>query len=87
MDLYLSAKSETCDVVAYQGGQPDKELLTKLKIPNNDLHDFSCPEVKCLAKTGYRLLGGCEFHRVGLSCTFVSRRVLRVGHSSSKKTI
>ena len=79
LDLYHSAKSETCDIVAYRGGQPEKELLTKLKIPNIDLSDFGCAKVECLAKIGYRLLGGCEFHRVGLStcCAFARCRFLR----------
>ena len=79
LDLYHSAKSETWDIVAYRGGQPEKELLTRLKIPNIDLNDFGCPEVEYLEKIGYRLLGGCEFHRMGLStrCAFARCRVLR----------
>ena len=67
MDLYESAKSEIRDVIAYRGGQPERELLTKLNIPSLDLNALGYSKLDFLKKSGYQLSDGCDHHIGGSS--------------------
>ena len=62
LGLYESAKSETRDVMAYRGGQPERDLLTKLNIPSLDLNALGYPKLKFLKTSGYQLSDGCDHH-------------------------
>ena len=48
--------------MAYRGGQPERDLLTKLNIPSPDLNALGYPKLKFLKTSGYQLSDGCDHH-------------------------
>ena len=58
-NAYICSKRKERDLVAYKGGQVEKELLKKLDIPSINLEDYGCPKYDNLPEPDVK---DCGFH-------------------------
>ncbi|GFU97688.1 uncharacterized protein TNCV_4455741 [Trichonephila clavipes] len=63
-DIYYFCQRSGANVVAYKGGEKEKNILERLEIPSVDLQCFGCPSFKDLIKFGrvYSALRDCGHH-------------------------
>ena len=62
--LWNSYKNSFCNVVAYKGGELERDILKRLGIPSFNLEELNCPKYDALVKL-YGKTFNCNCHLVG----------------------